>query len=244
MNLAGEVLRLVEEAGGQADFTLSLAPEQASARLAAGKILLNAWLPVDETAYYRLVGELLHLCQGHGLFSRPIEPLLAFLQTVHPEHWLEPSPELLSSLDRFGAPAGLILWISQKALAPFYQQACAPYAHCGQGPPWERGVCFCCGSPPVLARLAAGTGQRWLYCGLCTLEWPYTRQTCPFCQNLPNGPLPYVFQEDDPARRLYQCPGCGHYLKTIDESRLSHRLYLPLEEFVTLDLDLLAVSAA
>ncbi len=49
----------------------------------------------------------------------------------------------------------------------------------------------------------------------------------------------YIFIEDDPARRADLCRACRRYLKTIVISRLTHALYLPLEEFVTVDLDAL-----
>jgi hypothetical protein len=49
----------------------------------------------------------------------------------------------------------------------------------------------------------------------------------------------YIFAEDDPARRADLCQACRRYLKTVVTSQFTHPLYLPLEEFVTVDLDTL-----
>jgi|GEM_PF-4638794 len=242
LDLAGEVLQLLDAAPAPMTWESPLSPHEVTGRLAEGKIILSQWLELDETAYYRLAADLLTLLKRHQLLPGEVEPILTFLHTVHPEHWLMPSEALLTSLEDLGVPPRLVLWATQKALAPFYQRACALYRSLPEKP-WERGICFCCGSQPALARLAGDTGRRWLYCGLCAGEWPFARHTCPFCLTDSHGPVSYVFHESDPARRLYQCPGCGQYLKTVDESRLSYRLYMPLEEFVTLDLDLLANPA-
>ena len=60
---------------------------------------------------------------------------------------------------------------------------------------------------------------------------------CDFCGAEAEAQFSYVFVEYDPARRADLCRVCHRYLKTIVAGRLTHPLYLPLEEFVTVDLD-------
>ena len=133
----------------------------------------------------------------------------------------------------------LLFFVGQKALSPFYQQAAAPYIPLFSQGVWQRSVCPGCGQEPALASLPPDSRQRHLYCSLCDVQWPFARRGCVFCGAEAEAQFSYVFVEDDPARRADLCRVCRRYLKTIVAGRLTHPLYLPLEEFVTVDLDTL-----
>ncbi|ACX52308.1 formate dehydrogenase accessory protein [Ammonifex degensii KC4] len=81
---------------------------------------------------------------------------------------------------------------------------------------WERGECPVCGAKPLLARLKR-TGERFLYCGVCGMEWRFVRVTCPFCGNDSPGEL--GFWEGAEGYRADVCYRCRAYLKTVDERK-------------------------
>ncbi|MGO0122370.1 formate dehydrogenase accessory protein FdhE [Desulfothermobacter acidiphilus] len=81
---------------------------------------------------------------------------------------------------------------------------------------WEEGTCPLCGAKPLLARLQA-SGTRWLYCGVCGMEWRFVRVTCPFCGN--NSPGELAFWEGEGGYRADVCHRCRAYLKTVDERK-------------------------
>ena len=138
---------------------------------------------------------------------------------------------------------GLLLFIGQKALSPFYQQAAAPYAALWSQDRWQQSACPACGGPPTLALISPESGQRRLHCCLCNVTWPApSRQECVFC-GAAAAQTTYYFLEDDPARRADLCQACGRYLRTIVLAKLTHPLHLPLEEFVLVDLDTLMAQA-
>lgn len=107
---------------------------------------------------------------------------------------------------------------------------------------WEKGYCPICGSPPVLARLDAD-GQRFLFCSFCWHRWPARRAVCPFCDNSDPGRLSYLYSEEEKEYRLDLCDACRKYVKTVDSRNLARTSYPPLEQIVSLHLDIKAGEA-
>jgi FdhE protein len=99
----------------------------------------------------------------------------------------------------------------------------------------DRGVCPCCGSRPVasITRSAGeSTGQRYLHCGLCNLQWHLERGRCSHCgasehvayQSLDLADAAPGSDESGQraARAVIQaetCDDCGHYLKIMHSDR-------------------------
>lgn len=237
IQLAGEVLRHLAAVRAALPPTPGMAEKEAAARLAAGEtILAPVLIPVAN--FRHSLGCLLEIFQTFELLPPLPSDLVQTLLARPPQVWLEETGHLTEVPQSQDLPTGLLLFLGQKALAPFYRQAAAPYLSLFLQGDWPHATCPGCGQEPSLASLAPDSGQRLLYCSLCTAQWPFTRRTCVFCGH-EEPRFSYIFAEDDPARRADLCQDCRRYLKTIVTTRLTHPLHLPLEEFVTVDLDTL-----
>ncbi len=101
---------------------------------------------------------------------------------------------------------------------------------------WRRLRCPICGGKPDIAYLDKERGSRWLVCCRCDTEWIYQRLQCPYCASEEQKDLAY-FTDDEGTYRLYTCERCHTYLKTIDLRKLETEVLMPLERFLTLDMD-------
>ena len=104
-----------------------------------------------------------------------------------------------------------------------------------------RSCCPVCGGAPILGELDAD-GKRWLHCGFCWCRWPIFRMGCPFCSNRDASSLEYLYTEEEQEYRVDSCGKCGRYLKVVDVRKLDRLYYPPLEQVVSLHLDLLAAK--
>lgn len=104
---------------------------------------------------------------------------------------------------------------------------------------WGEGCCPVCGSPPGLAMLQ-GEGERFLFCGFCWHKWPARRIYCPFCGNKESKTLHYFYSEEEKDYRVDVCDKCKKYIKTVDARKADRILYPPLEQVLTLHLDMKA----
>ena len=102
---------------------------------------------------------------------------------------------------------------------------------------WRRGQCPLCGSPPALSLLEPPVGARSLFCQRCHTSWPFPRTGCPFC---PNDVSLTYHTTDNEAYRLYVCPACQQYLKTVDLRRTGGEVNPAVENLLTIGLDLAA----
>jgi FdhE protein len=123
------------------------------------------------------------------------------------------------------------------ALAPYLQRAgevILPHLDLSL---WSRGYCPVCGGRPNLAVLEEKRGARRLMCSRCAGLWPYSRIGCPFCQSTEKQ---NYYRSDDGVHRLYVCPDCKRYLKTVDLREVHRQVYPMVERLVTVGLDLAA----
>ena len=102
---------------------------------------------------------------------------------------------------------------------------------------WQRNICPICGGKPGFAVLAREDGRRSLFCPRCHGLWSYKRTRCPCCHN-DEGVVYYP--SEDQVYRLYVCPKCKHYLKTIDLRQTGREPILPVERILTVGMDLAA----
>lgn len=107
---------------------------------------------------------------------------------------------------------------------------------------WLKGFCPVCGSLPSLLYLE-GEGERKAICSWCATTWNLHRLQCPYCDNRYHESLGYISPENEPQYRITYCNLCKFYFKQIDSRDLAYPPYLPLEEWTTLHLDLLAQKA-
>ena len=104
---------------------------------------------------------------------------------------------------------------------------------------WDHGYCPVCGSQPDMAFFAK-TGKRYLHCGLCGEQWPFSRIRCPFCYNQDQETLGYFEAEGEEGFRVYFCRKCKRYIKTLDKRVFEEVAPLELENLATIHLDVLA----
>ncbi len=139
-----------------------------------------------------------------------------------------------------GSLKGAILeFIIQAALRPFLLNHCQALLSLVNQEHWRRGYCPICGGSPDFAFLDNESGARWLLCSRCDARWLFQRLECPYCGTQEPETLSY-FTDDEGLYRLYVCEQCRHYLKAIDLRRAKYEVLLPLERFLTLDLDIQA----
>ncbi|MBC2709457.1 MAG: formate dehydrogenase accessory protein FdhE [Desulfosarcina sp.] len=105
----------------------------------------------------------------------------------------------------------------------------------------KRDSCPICGSAPILGELDP-EGKLWLHCRLCWHRWLVDRIACPFCKNRDAASLEYFYSDDEPEYRVNLCGKCKRYLKVVDTRRIDRSFYPPLEQVVSIHLDMMAVE--
>ena len=104
---------------------------------------------------------------------------------------------------------------------------------------WNQGYCPVCGNLPGLS-LLGDKGQRALYCSFCWHHWMAERIYCPFCSTKEAEKLSYLYNEEEPEYRVDLCDHCRKYIKAVDVRQAERIVYPPLEQIVTLHLDIQA----
>lgn len=127
-----------------------------------------------------------------------------------------------------GACLKPFLQARSKLLMPMVEQAI-----------WRRRHCPVCGGKPDLGYLDREQGARWLVCSRCDGEWLFQRLECPYCGTQDQTKLAYL-TDDAEQHRLYVCDACHRYIKVIDLRGVHSNVRLPLQRFLTLDMDLQA----
>jgi len=123
------------------------------------------------------------------------------------------------------------------ALAPFLQRAAEailPRLDLGL---WTRAYCPVCGGEPNFALLEETRGARQLICSRCNALWPYSRVGCPFCASKEKQ---IYYPSKDGVYRLYVCPHCKRYLKTVDLRGVYREVFPAVERLLTVGMDLAA----
>ncbi len=105
----------------------------------------------------------------------------------------------------------------------------------------NRRNCPVCGSAPLLGELDDQGGQ-WVHCHFCWHRWPIDRMGCLLCNNRDNDSLRYLFSDTEPEYRLNVCDACKHYLKVVDTRKMDRGFYPPLEQVVSIHLDMIATE--
>jgi formate dehydrogenase accessory protein FdhE len=123
------------------------------------------------------------------------------------------------------------------ALAPYLQHAAEPVLPVLEQVHWGRPICPVCGGQPNLALLEAERGARKLVCSRCDSVWDYTRVGCPYC--LSQEQQTY-FLGQGALYRLYVCPTCKRYLKTMDLREAGRAVRPAVERLLSVHMDLAA----
>ena len=104
---------------------------------------------------------------------------------------------------------------------------------------WNRPWCLLCGGEPEFAVLPSG-GDRWLICGRCTAQWPFST-ACPFCGSDTPGGIT-SFASRDGRYRVYGCNACRRYLKAYDARGTGRPVMPAVDTIATLPLDAAAIQ--
>lgn len=132
-------------------------------------------------------------------------------------------------------------FIVRAALQPFYAWRFGAASAASGDPAFPaRLLCPACGGRPMMGKHIEPDGHRFLRCGVCANEWAYPRLACPSCGEDRQDRLESFFVNGDEGHRVYVCASCKRFTKISDERLLGGRVYLPLEDIVTLHLDDLA----
>ncbi|MGD8490352.1 MAG: formate dehydrogenase accessory protein FdhE [Anaerolineae bacterium] len=102
---------------------------------------------------------------------------------------------------------------------------------------WMRGYCPVCGGRPNFAVFERERGARQLMCSRCNSLWPYGRLGCPYCGS---DEKQVYHASEDGVYRLYTCPECKRYLKTMDLRDKYGEAFPVLERLLTVGMDLAA----
>jgi FdhE protein len=105
----------------------------------------------------------------------------------------------------------------------------------------NRNSCPICGSAPIIGELDAD-GRLWVHCSLCWHRWTVERMVCLSCGNRSGESLEYLYSEEEPEYRVYLCNECQQYLKVVDTRKLDRIFFPPLEQVVSLHLDIKAAE--
>lgn len=206
-------------------------------------------LQVDLTILKKMMRELAKVLQEKG--EKTVENMDAFLAEeledterlrALVDAFLEHKDEELSRLmEESKLEPNVLYMLLHISLAPFYWKMAGVLtrkADLGQVP---HGYCPVCGDLPVMGFLRSEDGLRVLECSLCGTRWGFPRIMCPFCNNIDQDKLKYIFADDDDKRRAYLCEKCNKYIKiSAAPGQKTEEFVLPLEDLATAHLDLAA----
>ncbi|HNS52271.1 MAG TPA: formate dehydrogenase accessory protein FdhE [Anaerolineae bacterium] len=192
-----------------------------------------------------LAERVLEVLARHGAGPERPPPLGSGAELVHRARLLfETRPTLTApdprQSDDLDSESGVNPAIDQAiafALGAHLQHAAQSILPLLGGTPWGRPICPICGGEPNLALLEAERGARRLVCSRCDSQWGYTRVGCPFCQSQERQTY---FVGPGGLYRLYTCPTCRRYLKTVDLREAGRPVEPVVERLLSVHMDLAA----
>jgi FdhE protein len=104
----------------------------------------------------------------------------------------------------------------------------------------ERGLCPCCGSPPVTGVVTAA-GPRYLHCSLCSTAWNHVRAVCITCGKSRALTLMGI-EGDAGAVKAEACDDCRSYAKMLYQAQ-DMKADPVADDLATLGLDVLVAEA-
>lgn len=201
-------------------------------------------LGLDPEAFAQLVTRvsevLVHHNPGWQSLQKetPPEDLIVLAQEVF-ETWdtlTAPKPDARESRDGSWSDQSAALAVGF-SLAPYLQRAAEVIVPQLDLDLWTQSHCPICGGRPNFALLEEARGARQLMCSRCNSVWPYARIGCPFCESKDKQ---MYYPSTDGVYRLYVCPACNRYLKTMDMRELFREVHPEVERLLTVGMDLAA----
>ncbi len=223
---------------------------QVSHRIEENRPLIGAdELSVDLRVLKKMMRELGKVLEEKG--EGPLEGMAAFLREELEDDGELPGlvgaflsredQELSRRMEGYSPRPAILYMLLHTSLAPFYWKTAVTMvrkADLGQVP---RGNCPACGDLPVMGFLRHEEGLRVLECSLCGTRWGFPRVMCPFCHNMDQNTLKYLYADEDGPRRVYLCERCRKYVKiSSPPGEKDEEFVIPLEDLATAHLDLAA----
>jgi hypothetical protein len=110
-----------------------------------------------------------------------------------------------------------------------------------EGYRWDRGGCWVCGAPALLAELLGPGQARHLRCGRCGASWGYPRLACVHCGNEDPSTRGLLLPEGGAGTtRIETCDACRGYIKAVVSHDPAPADLLAVIDLETLSLDFLA----
>lgn len=240
------------QADARHTLSLTLPPvtaERVRLQWESGFPLLRRWeFPLDAGAAEKLLAAIeAQLPQDNEALGRAARVLRTALEAGPQrreglwQFFLQPEREVWpAGLESEEGDAAPLLFLGRAVLRPALQWTAEQLlARFPLPAGWLHGYCPICGSLPALLFLNRA-GERRAHCSWCAAVWGLHRFQCPSCDNRLHDSLGYFAVEDMPHYRVQYCNLCRNYFKSIDTRELLEDPYLPLEEWTTIHLDLLA----
>jgi FdhE protein len=193
---------------------------------------------------------------GPGDFPRLVDllgPLLAFAAADGPAELAEAAAARAKDDPATAVSRLRVYWEGEREAQDDYLSRAflRPYAEVlaragiAADRPRHEGHCPACGSAPIVSYRKelpeTNGGARFLVCGLCGTDWPFSRVRCPACQEEDPVKLP-GFQSDVHRNvRIEACETCKHYVKSLDLT-LDARPLPEVDDLASLAMDLWAVE--
>jgi FdhE protein len=223
---------------------------QVSYRVEQGQLLVKPGeIEIDLSILKEMMRELGRILSEKG--ERPVENMGIFLtEELEDEKRLKSLTEAFLARDEaeltglmkdYSLDPALLYLLLHISVAPFMWKKAGPIARKADLDQVPQGECPVCGDLPVMGFLRSQDGLRVLECSLCGSRWGMPRMMCPFCKNMDQKKLKYLFSEGDSAHRVYICDRCGKYIKISAELGTDdEELVIPLEDLATAHLDQVA----
>lgn len=231
---------------------IAMAASDAESKWKEGAPLLKRWdFPLDISAAEAILDGVKPFLPAANLPLVSASEALTRALRMHPaqkraiwesflQHEFDPWEEWV---DADGTDTAALLFLARNCLRPSIEWTALDLVERFPVPEnWLRGCCPVCGSLPSLLFLV-GEGERKARCSWCGTSWHLYRLQCPFCDNRLHDSLGYLYVEEEPQNRIQYCQLCKHYFKLVDVRERADAPFGPLEEWITLHLDLLAQRA-
>lgn len=152
-----------------------------------------------------------------------------------------PEEKLLkATADRFDLDLPALSFLVRASLEPSLRANAIPFKGAFGLDVWSKGSCPVCGSHPRILALRDQTGKRYAFCSFCGFEWRIPRLLCPFCDDAGRDSLRYLSSDEEPGYRINVCDYCRNYVKVLDLRENAYEPFPPLEDLMTIHLDILA----
>jgi formate dehydrogenase accessory protein FdhE len=178
-----------------------------------------------------------YLSEIAAVATRPMAEAARQLKSGAKERWKELLlVEWRNAGDTSVAPESVVVGIFLQPYAEFLAKQAERAPTSGA----DRTCPFCEAKPVAGALRPEGDGgKRFLICGFCATEWPFTRLICPNCGETNVDKLAVYTASQFPHVRVEACDSCRRYIKTVDLTKNGHAVPI-VDELATLPLNLWA----